>query len=725
MVNFFGVEDEIFLDKNVVKVLNGIAGSAKSSNVDKILRGHGIEYGRFTSTNKLRRDAESRYGGVNATIAGGLFKTVDDEFFAEERQPGLSTIVIDEILQTDSRVLKWVEGHVGQYNIIICTDTHQMLSPECGETLIKKFNEFCEKDFVLKVDLTKTYRARTPETESYYHECYDAVETGKLLYYRDKKKFPTISFSSMPYNHTDIYICHTNACENFLFEAHRIMDDYEAPLIPKGAIAKKVPKRVEKYPILSQENARGKRIGYFQPEHVGTPTRYQGSEVTTEQKLYYLVERKSRIEPREWYTVISRLYDIRNLVIVICDIPKNDELKAYNGKPVKKTKYAVIYKDVTLYGDRTLQSVCNSVDGKTVNVSYDDMKLIMETVKDTEDTHYHTDKCIFGSKKIMVGDPEKQPVGKSNSISMSSLLNKEPDFDYKYMPDFMRAFEKTQKMAYRSMLTDTLNPPSVNLDEPGRDKRDFKYGLDLKAAYPAILRFAVLPVGNQFYPRPDEYKGGVARTGKTDWYVGSADGFSGTIVCTGDIAELYAEDGWHTFYYIGTSESKTGSMMGNVIHEMAFRSVETNKKRKDIHYGLMDRPWISPVECDENGHATAYTITERQNHQLLMLAIRSIQASIMLKIKKLIYGSLTDKKGKMVCDCIYFDYNGDIQKLAEQIHTMLPQYDFRIFENSEEDKKANILYQTYDDLLTEKEIKRRRDRERIAAKRKALKAQGA
>lgn len=720
MKNFFGAEDEVFLDKNTVKILDGIAGSAKSSNVDKILREHGVTYGRYTSTNKLKRDAQTRYGGHNFTIAGGLFKTIDNEFFAEERSPEFDTVVIDEILQTDSRVLTWIEGNVGKKNIIVCTDTHQMLSPEMGQSLIKKFNEFCEREFVLVIHLDKTYRARTEETERYYHECYNSVDSGKLLYYRDRKKFPVIPFQSMDYNHDDIYICHTNSCENYLFETKRIMDDYDAPLIPKGAIAKRVPTNIRKYPILSQENTRGKRIGYFQPEHVGTPTRYQGSEVVQGQKLYYLVEKHSKIEPREWYTVISRLYDIRDLVIVMCDIPKHDELKTYNGKPVKTSKTPVISGDVPLSGGKTLRNVCESVDGKTVNITYQDMELVLSSVTDTDNIHFHRDKCIFGNKKIMVGDPEKQPKI-SNKSSMSSLLNKEPDFDYKYMPEFMRSFEIVQMKSYGRMLTDTIKPIVLDVDESGRDKKTYRYGLDLKSSYPCILKNATLPVGSVFYPSNGET--GLVKTGKIDWYFLVSDGLQSPIVCTGEIAEKFMREGWRTFQYIGTSECKTGSRMGDLLYEMSFRSVESNQKRKEIHYGLMDRPWISPIDYDKKKEPGSYVVNFRNNHQLLMVSIRCAQASIIMDIKQEIYGNWMKRNGKIICDCIYFDYDGDIQELGDRIKNKIPGCHFRIFENSEQDKNGNVLYQTYENLKTEREIKRERDRERISRKRAEQKTQ--
>ena len=59
-LNFFGISENDMLDSNKVKVICGIAGSAKSSNIDRFFRDCSIDYGRYTSTNKLKRDARDR-----------------------------------------------------------------------------------------------------------------------------------------------------------------------------------------------------------------------------------------------------------------------------------------------------------------------------------------------------------------------------------------------------------------------------------------------------------------------------------------------------------------------------------------------------------------------------------------------------------------------------------------------------------------------------------------
>lgn len=135
-LNIFGISDDVMLDPRIVKIICGIAGSAKSSNIDKFFRAKGIDYARFTSTNKLKRDAQNRYGCYCDTIAGGLFHTDDGLFFSEEKDSPYENIVIDEILQTDIKVIEWVKNNYGDCNIIVTTDSHQMLSSENGKAIL-------------------------------------------------------------------------------------------------------------------------------------------------------------------------------------------------------------------------------------------------------------------------------------------------------------------------------------------------------------------------------------------------------------------------------------------------------------------------------------------------------------------------------------------------------------------------------------------------------------
>lgn len=124
----FSFTENQFLNPNLVKVVYGVAGRGKSSIINDFFRSHNIPYLWTTSTNKLKRDAIERYGCEASTVCSALFTSENGQFYLEEKDPDCKTIIIDEILQTSPKVLKWIENHVGRYNIIVLTDMKQMLN---------------------------------------------------------------------------------------------------------------------------------------------------------------------------------------------------------------------------------------------------------------------------------------------------------------------------------------------------------------------------------------------------------------------------------------------------------------------------------------------------------------------------------------------------------------------------------------------------------------------
>lgn len=128
----FSFTEQQFLDPNLVKVVYGVAGRGKSSIINDFFQSRNIPYLWTTSTNKLKRDAMERYGCNASTVCSALFTSENGQFYIDEKEPECKTIIIDEILQTSQKVLDWIRHHVGTYNIIVLTDTHQMLARENG-----------------------------------------------------------------------------------------------------------------------------------------------------------------------------------------------------------------------------------------------------------------------------------------------------------------------------------------------------------------------------------------------------------------------------------------------------------------------------------------------------------------------------------------------------------------------------------------------------------------
>lgn len=178
-MNILKIPLNILLDKNFIKVIDGIAGAGKSSALHKILTDNEISYLRATSTNKLKKDAMARYPECTCTtIAGGLFTTNfrDGGYYREYKDVEEDTIVIDEILQSNAKVFQYCIDNIGKKNIIITTDSHQMLAPGQGIFILDEFKKFCEREDVYYVEITDTLRARNPETKAIFEELYRSVD---------------------------------------------------------------------------------------------------------------------------------------------------------------------------------------------------------------------------------------------------------------------------------------------------------------------------------------------------------------------------------------------------------------------------------------------------------------------------------------------------------------------------------------------------------------------
>lgn len=352
----FSYTDAEFLDKNIVKVIHGVAGRGKSSVINSFMQANGIEYLWTTSTNKLKRDAEARFNCKASTVCSALFENKNGCFYISEKDPDCDTIIIDEILQTSHKVLTWIENHVGRYNIIVMTDMKQMLTIDNSimhKTFLKQFEDFIAQPYVKADEGTTTQRARDKKTKDKIEYLYTKSGEAADAFKRDMNacSFPVIPYEAMDFNLNDIFITHLNETEDYLYRDKKLSmlplsyDD----VIPKGGIANKPPKDLSRYPVLSQLQAeRLKSQAYCQLKNVGSCTRYQGSECTDTQKLYYIITEDSTITNREWYTVVSRCWTIDSIVIVIAQKEKRENLTTFNGKKIKEAKtLALLSADVS------------------------------------------------------------------------------------------------------------------------------------------------------------------------------------------------------------------------------------------------------------------------------------------------------------------------------------------------------------------------------------------
>lgn len=677
-MNILGIEEDVLLDQNYIKVIDGIAGSAKSSNLHTFFNARNIEYGRYTSTNRLKRDAASRFGMEVKTVASGLFNTESGIFYKTFKAPDHENIVIDEVLQTSVRVFEWCSEFVGQCNIIICTDSRQTLAPEQEKQMTAAYDSFCRRPDVVFSRQNKSFRPRTKKTDALYQLAYMGVKEEVNMF----RSIPH-SEGELPdeFDESATYICHTNDIEEYLYDKYDLYSRYDLELIGKSFIASKSPSDTEKYPILPQNKAsRNRSLGYWQVSNIATATRYQGSEVHSGHTLYWIVNPDSVVSNREYYTVITRCWDVDDIVVVTIDRRDIAAPKQFHGKPILEWALGIMTGEIRTPGDYTVQDLIDKANGEA---DLGVIEYITAQMPKGKNVAYRTDSFLYNGHVVKSKAPEK-----TNGKTMPSLLRKEGVFTYSYMPQIYRTIDR------KDLPIELITGPFFSTRERGKFREMYQYGIDLKAAYPHILKYALLPTCNRCEEQPFE--------GSMDlYYVKGGYTLKYMSIVTSEVIAAIPEE---EYGYLCSVSCQEGSKMGDWLHEMAHRSVESKQKIKEVHYGYAERQYIHEYDRDENG-TISYVCNPKDNHALLMVAIRSELVRIMAEIKRTVYGDL--QHGEINVDCLYFDYEGDITELGDRLNDLIAPYDFRIFRNESEKEK---LYQNYEELMTEAELKKARRR---------------
>lgn len=661
----FGISEDIMRNENYIKVIDGIAGAGKSSRLNAFFGGREK---RFLSTNKLKKDAEDRFGTYCDTIAAGLFDTHGRRFYAAEKDVK-GVIVIDEFLQSDAKIFTWCRNHVGMCNIIMCTDSMQLMAPKSEKKMMDEYKKFMSEKYVIKCDAGKTLRPVDDETREKYEELYDNVMSDKSMF---SAKNHTLISDIGSYDPNTVYICHTNAIEAELYGIFGISDRYDIDIIPKGTIARRPPKDATKYPIIPQLTAdRLGQAGYWQAANIATAQRYQGSEVLPGQRLIYCIGRDSVITNREYYTVVTRAKRYKDIYLCYVDAPKDTDITKYRGRPVKGYYTGEVEPETQLPTcGMTIMDVIKKSGRRKVEIGAQDMEIITSGMS-MSDNIPRKDRVMCAGVEVTI---KRDKITTKRTIQ--SLLKREGCFGYYRVADMYKDVEK---------LTCGLHGPSWISRGTKRD--GYRYALDLKAAYPHILAYGDLPT---------DYGYNHNKTGM-NWYVVK----DGRGLCPEGRVVNDVLSGILKCEYVFSTGYKTGSKMGEYLHDMAHRSIEAKDKIKDVRYGYMEREYL---EYDDRFNV--YGVNHVNDHQLLMCAIKSKLFGIMADIKNVVY---CDYKGGFVnVDCLYFDYDGDIKDLGDKIKETIGPYDFRI------EDKGLIVYKTYEDLMTEEERKYKNKKKRAS-----------
>lgn len=683
----FNISDTDFLNPNKVKIIDSIAGAGKSTKTHEFFRQHNIDYLRLTSTNALKRDAEQRFGIECKTIASGLFTNEFMHYYKDFKDVEYKHIVIDEILQADPKALDYVIENRGKYNFIITTDSHQMLTPQQEAAMMEKFRLLCEDPDNIYVNITDTLRTSDTRTKELYENLY-ALATDSFNFTTDSivSMFKTVD--EVPYNSEDVFITHTKELEDRIYIKNELQNRYELELVPKGYLASKNNTDYSKYPILSQEQANTLRSSaYLQVANIATPTRYQGSEVEVNQKLYYFVNPKSIIQARELYTVVTRCKNIDSLNIVVVEKDEDDMLTELCKKPIKREIYY------------TAEMIAN----KTRAVTTPEIRKILKGAKEYEDAVYNEDfiydvntniayinlaflkkqGLAFPNQLVSAKELKRILVTKGSNerkTSLIGLVKRDGALNYSYVEEMYKILNEKG--------IDCICGAHVM----GEQNKSSHYQCDLTSAYPHIFKYAKLPVNGPLSTVYDK--------SLLNFYIYRGSYLTPNSIVKEGVKLYFEQKGYEgEFEYVFSTPWQQGSYIGQWLYNKVFDTQESKASIKGAHYGIFQKKYfeLSPKrDC--------YIRRFEQKYEILMASVLSDLVLNMLRLRDNIGGN------DIVTDAVYFELDGRTpEDIAKIITNSLDSYfHWKWYNNND---KGNI-YTNYEPIPTKAQKKADKERER-------------
>lgn len=720
-----GIDRDVMLDASKIKIIDSIAGAGKSSLIDAFLKQEGIDYLRLTSTHALKRDALRRFGGNVKTIAAGLFDN-SEGFYAEERDDiPFKVIVIDEILQVGVPAIKWAMHHVGQYNIIITTDSHQMLAPEDEYETEQAFESLTSAPFSVVSNISKTLRAQDDKTRKVF-ELFYAQTDGK--YHPEELPFPTIHFDPCILNPLDTYITHTNEIENYIY---KVADVRDFPLIPKGRIAGVSNPNPLNYAVLPELVAKRKYIdSYFQCSNIATPTRYQGQEVEPDRNLYYLVEAYSSITARELYTVATRCKCIDSLTIAVVDFEHTQTIKAENGNPLVPGVMPV-YNEITESAVLTNTPASDRLIKLSKEHPQTPYILGYEVEKKGSEMRLYacSSQVIPFQFKPYEQTPEglkpyNGPINKSGKALswiapvetakkrsiVSTKVKKDEASQFDYMP-------QVEAIIHRLTGTYSIQQPRVirgtassytelyNADGEPLTK------LDLFSAFGTVGANTDMPSAGLIYTTEspdllnfyiyngdfDEKKGGI-RTGS---------------LVTGALVDYINSTEPNSLTYAFSTEKRKSALVFDYAYKTARTGTKGKKRVSQMRWGYLERPYITYRDVILNGeiHEHYPLLNTNATYQLMFCALQSHISAIMLKARDSV------GNGEIYTDALLY-YGADFPEMPDFAQYRIED---KTKPNTSGKKYDNILFKNYDDPVSVDSAKRKARRQKAKAKEEAKK----
>lgn len=691
MLNFrnFSVSDlEIFLAENYKKngciIIDGIAGSAKTSTVVKFLQSARVPYLHTTSTNKLRNNIRDRFGGNPQTVAAALFDNEDGWFYKAGKDTDERIIIIDEILQTSPKIFQWIRDNCDHHLIIVCTDSKQMLSPGGGSACLRELEKL-KADNTMKnlavISMTDSLRPLDWNTKQWYETGYDA-EPDEIDLFPELIKTVTAyninDLHDLAYNSADAFIVHDNHSERLLYDINNLRGRYDLDLIQKGSISATEPKDPARYPIMPQEDAVKRPFcGYWQISNIGTVIRFQGTE--TGKRIFFICRHGAKVTNRECYTMITRARSIDNIIIVFYsdrtrDIP---QLRTFCGKPILKSQVLEVNPDIIVLPSDVPQMLQNAnSNAQTTGVWY---------------------TCAAQNGHIIKPDKKQD-----NKVTFESLIRKEPELELQRPNMFYHQCERVI-LQYK---IDNINAPA-NMDAltfQWHSAEQYQYCLDLYSSYPHCIYNRGLPDGRTYSSNPQEGHCKIYMT------ISAAFGQPGMIIFEPLYNLLHDDCNYTDAVCIGSCDfmsTKTGEYLYNAAHH----TQESRQSIHGLHYGYMARQYYEGIRFNKYGKPDAYIVSPRNLLFLSFCAIQSEQAYIMCLLKRAIYGNT--QQGKTYADSLYFDPI----RSGEDLAAAVPGYYFRIYKNAPRGEEKEIVWSNCPDLPTAKQMRNERNKLRRRAKR--------
>lgn len=630
--------------------ITGPAGACKSTMAGGIFAGEKVLH--CYPSNVQAEDGKERFSGDGNTICGTaaslLFNNPGGHFYYSEKEPDIKNVVIDEALQQDARVLKWAKEHCEKYNIVLLTDTHQMLVPENGETALRYFEELQQN--ANNIILRTTYRPRTEHTRAEYYRLYDNVEHPGIDLKKYILQFPVIDYKDMPFSADHNYYTYRRAEEELIYLDHDIREATGKRNIKKGVISSKQNSNIEA-PFMSQQRAIDTgAMAYLQAPFIFTITRSQGTENEQGKKSFFLLPKTNfMLYPRAIYTLISRFKDLNDLTIVLCDTPE-PRPSMFLGLPIKQA--AELYEDKKPETESDWEKIKKEAAEKTKNSPF----------------YYYPDRVQTKTGRVFMG--RTTPV-KTNMYIRNQLKKDESA----YINYALEAYKTLEALKIDFIYDATIK------DTSDQDRTSFRYSLDFNSAFPRIASSAKIPKSGHIYK---EY-----RKDKLNFFGYSGDYYTNNSIITEELARYIAEHHKGKIYFLFSTDYTTGTRYGKDILDKAQKNKQSKAKTKTLDWGTLQKPLL---KRDNEQAPTCYIYDPRNVYELHMVAIKSRLAYIMSAISDFI-----DEPCVFITDDIRWNMKNpeEVIKFAEQ---HFPEMKFRVKDLKTTDAHFNSMDEVIDAL---------------------------